>query len=66
MAHSRSNSGDLIAHPEQFPSGIPVLANNLHSMGFLFGIYESAGSITCQGLPGSLSIPEQTYWTYSR
>jgi alpha-galactosidase len=59
LTNSRSKSGDLIAHPDRFPSGIPELAKTLHSMGFLFGIYESAGSATCQGLPGSLSTSPQ-------
>jgi len=55
MDNIRTDSGDLIEHSTRFPSGIPALADKLHSMGFLFGIYESAGSATCQGLPGSLS-----------
>ena len=55
MAGERDYKGDLVAHSERFPSGIADLAEKLHSMGFLFGIYESAGEITCQGLPGSLS-----------
>jgi alpha-galactosidase len=57
MMNKRSRHGDLVAHPDRFPSGIPALADALHDMGFLFGIYESAGSHTCQGLPGSLSLP---------
>jgi alpha-galactosidase len=54
MANKRSRSGDLVPDRKRFPSGMKGLGEILHSMGFLFGIYESAGYITCQGLPGSL------------
>jgi len=54
MNNKRSSKGYLIADSKRFPSGIPKLAENLHSLGFQFGIYESAGQITCQGLPGSI------------
>jgi alpha-galactosidase len=57
MTGERDDLDDLVAHPERFPSGIPELAEKVRNMGFLFGIYESAGEITCQGLPGSLSTP---------
>lgn len=54
MAPNRSESGDLVANPNRFPSGIKFLADKIHSIGLKFGIYESAGTKTCQGLPGSL------------
>ena len=54
MADKRSTSGDLVPDPYRFPSGIKCLADEIHSMGMKFGIYESAGYITCQHLPGSL------------
>ena len=37
----------------RFPSGIPALSAWLHQRGFKFGLYTSAGSTTCVGLPGS-------------
>jgi len=55
MMNERNTKGDLVAHPHRFPGGIKRLADKIHEMGFLFGIYESAGSATCMGLPGSLS-----------
>ena len=57
MLNERNRKGDLIANPQRFPMGIKRLADKIHNMGFQFGIYESAGAVTCMGLPGSLSIP---------
>jgi alpha-galactosidase len=54
MASERSKSGDLVPDERRFPSGMKDLADKMHDMGLLFGIYESAGYWTCQGLPGSL------------
>ena|SRR5271154_4163688 len=54
MANKRSKAGDLLPDTHRFPSGIQSLADTIHSMGLKFGIYESAGYITCQHLPGSL------------
>jgi alpha-galactosidase len=58
MTVERDDADNLVAHPDRFPSGIPALAERVKDMGFLFGIYESAGEITCQGLPGSLSTSD--------
>ena len=54
MAANRSKKGDLLPDLERFPSGMKALGERIHSMGMKFGIYESAGVITCQHLPGSL------------
>ena len=62
MANKRSKSGDLLPDTHRFPSGIKSLVDTIHSMGLKFGIYESAGYITCQHLPGSLgSSPKDHY-----
>lgn len=53
MAASRNEEGDLVADPKAFPSGMKALGDYLHSKGFLFGIYEDAGVLTCAGRPGS-------------
>jgi hypothetical protein len=60
MAGKRSKKGDLVPDKRRFPSGMKGLGEIIHSMGFKFGIYESAGYFTCQGLPGSLGI--NTSW----
>ena len=39
-----------------FPSGIKGLADSIHEMGLLFGLYSSAGDKTCQGKAGSLGF----------
>ncbi|KAF2122454.1 glycoside hydrolase superfamily [Lophiotrema nucula] len=39
----RNSSGYLEVNPIKFPSGIPYIADQLHSMGFTLGMYSSAG-----------------------
>ena len=43
--------GRLTWDTEKFPSGIPALADYVHSKGLKFGIYSCAGSHTCAGKP---------------
>lgn len=50
----RDSHGRLQANPKKFPRGIKALASYIHSLGLKFGIYESAGTKTCAGYPGSL------------
>jgi alpha-galactosidase len=57
MDATRTDTGELVGDLLRFRSGIPHLANSLHSMGFKFGLYESAGPETCDGFPGSLGRP---------
>ncbi|MEV5703738.1 NPCBM/NEW2 domain-containing protein [Actinoallomurus sp. NPDC052274] len=54
MAGTRDSAGRLQADPTRFPSGIKAVADYVHGKGLKLGIYESAGTATCQGLPGSL------------
>lgn len=49
----RDKSGHLVADPKKFPNGMKYLADTLHQMGFLFGIYSCCGYLTCGGYPGS-------------
>lgn len=53
MASTRDANGNLVANATKFPDGIKALATYVHNDGLLFGIYEGAGTKTCQGLPGS-------------
>ena len=53
MAMERGEDGNLIPHPEKFPNGMKALADHLHDLGFKFGLYNCAGSLTCGGYPGS-------------
>jgi alpha-galactosidase len=59
MSGSRDGSGRLVPDPNKFPHGITGVANYVHGKGLKLGIYESAGTATCAGFPGSLGH-EQT------
>ena len=52
MAPERDAQGRLQPDPERFPGGIEALADYVHAKGLKLGIYSSAGTATCQGLPG--------------
>ncbi|SFW91249.1 glycoside hydrolase family 27 protein [Amycolatopsis australiensis] len=54
MTRSRDGNGNLVADPAKFPSGLKALGDYIHARGLKFGIYESAGTETCQHYPGSL------------
>ncbi len=49
----RDEKGNIIADPKSFPNGIKSLADYIHNKGLKLGIYSCAGSLTCQGRPGS-------------
>jgi len=53
LSKSRDAQGKLVANPAGFPSGIPNLANYMHTRGLLLGMYEDIGTETCGGYPGS-------------
>ncbi|WP_245173648.1 glycoside hydrolase family 27 protein [Streptomyces aureus] len=59
MAGSRDSAGRLVPDPVKFPNGISGTAAYVHNKGLKLGIYESAGTKTCAGYPGSLGH-EQT------
>jgi alpha-galactosidase len=52
----RGEDGRLFANRERFPSGIAALAEYVHSLGLLFGIYSDAAERTCGGEPGQLRL----------
>lgn len=49
----RDTLGNIIVDESKFPSGIKHLADYIHNLDLKFGIYSCAGSLTCQGRPGS-------------
>ncbi len=59
MTSARNSAGQLVPDPVKFPNGISGTAAYVHSRGLKLGIYESAGTATCAGYPGSLGH-EQT------
>ncbi|WIX87640.1 NPCBM/NEW2 domain-containing protein [Amycolatopsis sp. DG1A-15b] len=51
----RDADGRMQANKARFPSGIKALADYVHSKGLKFGIYTSAGTLTCaKTQPGAL------------
>lgn len=59
MAPERDADGNLQPDPETFPNGIDGVAEYVHEKGLKLGIYSSAGTETCQGLPASLGHEKQ-------
>ncbi len=53
MASTRSATGALLPDAATFPDGIPYVAKQVHALGLKLGLYESAGTATCTGRPGS-------------
>lgn len=43
----RDTQGNLLAHPQRFPSGMKALAQYIHNKGLKAGIYSDAGINTC-------------------
>ncbi len=46
----RDSNGNLLSHPEKFPSGMKSLADHIHSKGLKAGIYSDAGNNTCASI----------------
>ncbi len=65
MAPSRDANGNLVPDPTKFPSGMPALVSYVHNLGLKIGIYEDAGTATCQGRPGSYGYYEQDADTFA-
>jgi len=53
MQADRASDGH-IQISENFPSGMKNLGDYLHSNGLKFGVYSSAGEMTCEHKAGSL------------
>jgi alpha-galactosidase len=62
----RDSSGNIVADPKKFPSGIKALADYVHSKGLKFGIYSCAGRNTCAGRPASRGHEYQDAISYAR
>ena len=50
----RTETGELVADYETFPSGMPSLVKEVNKLGFKLGAYTSNGTLTCEDLPASL------------
>ncbi|KQV93335.1 glycoside hydrolase family 27 protein [Pelomonas sp. Root1237] len=63
---SRDADGNIQADPERFPSGMKALADYVHAKGLKFGLYSDAGSLTCEGRPGSAGHEFQDARQYAK
>ena len=61
----RDEDGVIVTDPERFPGGIAALAEYVHERGLKFGIYTCAGTLTCEGRPGSFGYEAQDMQTYA-
>jgi hypothetical protein len=55
---NRDANSHLIVDPVKFPNGMKTMGDNLHNLGLKFGIYNSAGTMTCQKLAGGLTYEQ--------
>ncbi len=62
---ARDDKGDIVADAKRFPSGMKALGDYIHSKGLKFGIYSDAGTLTCQGRPGSRGYEYQDARQYA-
>jgi len=62
----RDSLGNIVVDPQRFPSGMKSLGDYIHSKGLKFGIYSDAGTLTCQGRPGSRGYEFQDARTYAK
>lgn len=58
-SEGRNSSGYLVANSQKFPNGMAYVADHIHSLGMMFGMYSSAGIFTCGRYPGSLGYETQ-------
>ena len=54
MLEERDADGHMVPDPVAFPSGMKALGDFIHEKGLKYGIYSSAGIMTCQSRAGSL------------
>lgn len=63
---SRDENGEIVPDKERFPNGMKYVADYVHSKGLKFGIYSSAGTVTCQRRPGGFGHEYQDARSYAR
>lgn len=66
LLKKRARVGGLMPDPEKFPHGIEAVAAYVHRKGLKLGIYESAGTTTCAGYPGSIGHEKQDAAQFAR
>ncbi|KAM0712301.1 hypothetical protein Q7P37_011396 [Cladosporium fusiforme] len=58
-SRGRGDDGYLIVDEAKFPKGMNAVSNKLHDKNLLFGMYSSAGELTCARYAGSLDFEKQ-------
>jgi alpha-galactosidase len=61
----RTSNGTLIANSTRFPNGMAHVADQIHRLGMGFGMYSSAGTMTCARYAGSLGYEEIDAQTFA-
>ena len=56
---ARGSDGYMRIDEEKFPNGMKYIADELHEQGLLYGMYSSAGELTCAKYDGSLDYEQQ-------
>ncbi len=64
-SNGRTAAGMLRVDKEKFPQDMKWTASQIHKMGLLFGMYSSAGSMTCARCEGSLDHEEDDAQTWA-
>ena len=65
MTMERDSQGNLVPDPKKFPNGIKAVADYVHSKGLKFGMYNCAGTLTCQKYPGTRGYEYQDARNYA-
>ena len=65
QAPARNETGYIQANAETFPDGMQALGKKIQDAGMKFGIYSSAGSMTCARFPGSLGYETKDAEVYA-
>jgi alpha-galactosidase len=65
MAMERDSLGNLVPDPEKFPNGLKAIVDYVHSKGLKFGMYNCAGTLTCQKFPGTRGYEYQDAKNYA-
>ncbi len=66
MAMERDTvTGDFVPDPKKFPHGMKALVDYVHSRGLKFGLYNCAGTLTCQKYPGTRGYEYQDARLYA-
>ena len=61
----RDARGKVVVDKKKFPKGMNFISDELHKAGLLYGMYSSAGEMTCARYAGSLDYEQQDADSYA-